>query len=43
MRPPTDRRSRHAALEAALLRGFVYAVSGLVWLAVVLLVARHIG
>lgn len=33
--------SAHAALEAALLRGFVYGVSGLVWLVVTALVLHH--
>ncbi|WP_091713246.1 hypothetical protein [Methylobacterium phyllostachyos] len=41
--PPPNRASRHAALESVLLRGFVYGVSGLVWLAVMLLIARHIA
>ncbi|MCJ2137124.1 hypothetical protein MKK69_24300 [Methylobacterium sp. J-026] len=36
-----DRHSAHAALESAFLRGFVYGVSGLVWLAVLVLFARH--
>lgn len=40
--PTADRASRHAALEFTLLYGFVYGVSGLVWLAVMLLIARHI-
>jgi hypothetical protein len=37
------RRSAHAALEAALLRGFVYTVSGLVWLMVMALVVHHVA
>ena len=47
--PPTEHRlpaqdgaSAHAALESALLRGFVYGVSSLVWLVVMLLIVRHI-
>ena len=39
--PRADRASAHVALESALLRGFVYGVSGLVWLVVMLFVARH--
>ncbi len=39
--PPDERASAHAALESALLRGFVYGVSGLVWLVVMLFIARH--
>ncbi|MGU3287008.1 hypothetical protein [Methylobacterium mesophilicum] len=34
--------SAHHALESALLRGFVYVTSGLVWLLVLGLVARHV-
>ena len=40
--PAQDRAPGHAALESALLRGFVYGVSGLVWLIVMLLIVRHI-
>ena len=39
--PRDDRASAHAALEFALLRGFVYGVSGLVWIVVMLFIARH--
>ncbi|MBU66549.1 MAG: hypothetical protein CL858_14025 [Cupriavidus sp.] len=38
-----DRRSAHAALETAILRGFVFAVSGGVWLVVLALSLRHIA
>jgi hypothetical protein len=38
---PDRSASAHAALESALLRGFVYGVSGLVWLVVMLFIARH--
>lgn len=38
-----DRPSMHAALEAVLLRGCVYGVSGLVWLFVTVLVIRHLA
>ncbi|GJE12482.1 MULTISPECIES: hypothetical protein [Methylobacterium] len=41
--PGTGRDSPHAALEAALLRGFVYGVSGLVWLVVAALFVRHLA
>ncbi|MCJ2062094.1 hypothetical protein MKK63_05185 [Methylobacterium sp. J-088] len=41
--PAQDGASAHAALESALLRGFVYGVSGLVWFVVMLLIVRHIG
>lgn len=34
--------SAHHALESALLRGFVYVTSGLVWLLVLGLVVRHV-
>jgi hypothetical protein len=37
------RRSAHAALESALLRGFVYGISGLVWLFVLALAVRHLS
>jgi hypothetical protein len=37
------RRSAHAALESAALRGFVYGVSGLVWLGVTALFVHHFG
>jgi len=40
--PAQDGASAHAALESALLRGFVYGVSGAVWLVVMLLIVRHI-
>ncbi len=41
-RPRSVRRgSAHAALESALLRGFVYGISGLVWLVVTGLVLHH--
>jgi hypothetical protein len=36
-----ERGSAHSALETVLLRGFVYGVSGLVWLVVAGLVAHH--
>ncbi|MCJ2088220.1 hypothetical protein MKK88_19860 [Methylobacterium sp. E-005] len=39
--PRDDRASMHGALESAVLRGFVYGVSGLVWLVVMLFIARH--
>ncbi len=38
-----DPRSAHQALESALLRGFVYVISGLVWLLVLGLVLRHLA
>lgn len=38
-----DPRSAHQALESALLRGFVYVTSGLVWLLVLGLVLRHLA
>ncbi|QGY05231.1 hypothetical protein MMSR116_27530 [Methylobacterium mesophilicum SR1.6/6] len=38
-----DRHSSHAALESAVLRGFVYGVSGLVWLGVMALFIHHFG
>ncbi|MEL6063797.1 MULTISPECIES: hypothetical protein [unclassified Methylobacterium] len=41
LRPRDDRGSAHAALESAFLRGFVYGVSGLVWLVVMLFIACH--
>lgn len=41
--PGTGRDSPHAALEAALLRGFVYGVSGLVWLVAAALFVRHLA
>ncbi|MGH1572661.1 hypothetical protein ACRAWG_20810 [Methylobacterium sp. P31] len=41
-RPP-NRGSAHAALEATLLRGFVYGVSGLVWLVVLGLFVHHVA
>lgn len=41
-RPPA-RGSAHSALEAALLRGFVYGVSGLVWLVVLGLFVHHVA
>ena len=41
--PPTERGSAHHALESALLRGFVYVTSGLVWLLVLGLVVRHVA
>jgi len=40
---PADPGSRHHALESALLRGFVYVTSGLVWLLVLGLVLRHVA
>ena len=43
--PPgvSDQRSSHAALESALLRGFVYGVSGLVWLFVAVMIVHHVA
>ncbi|MGU3544687.1 hypothetical protein [Methylobacterium sp. A52T] len=45
--PPRERasepRSAHAALEAAILRGFVLGLSGLVWLVVLALSIQHIA
>jgi hypothetical protein len=35
--------ARHAALEATLLRGFVYGLTGIVWLAVLALTLRHLA
>ena len=40
---PAGRRPAHAALESALLRGFVYGVSGLVWLFVAVLILHHVA
>jgi hypothetical protein len=40
--PRPGRPSAHEALESVFLRGFVYGVSGLVWLVVMLFIARHI-
>jgi len=40
---PAEQGSTHRALEALLLRGFVYLTSGLVWLLVVGLVLRHLA
>ncbi|WP_342105850.1 hypothetical protein [Methylobacterium sp. SI9] len=40
--PHSQRTSAHDALESALLRGFVYGVSGLVWLVVMLFIGRHL-
>nr|WP_244435320.1 hypothetical protein [Methylobacterium sp. B34] len=39
----SEPRSAHAALEAAILRGFVFGLSGLVWLVVLALSVRHIA
>ncbi|XYD08356.1 hypothetical protein R1A27_25640 [Methylobacterium sp. NMS12] len=36
-------RSAHAALETAILRGFVFGLAGLVWLVVLALSVRHIA
>lgn len=38
-----DQRSAHAALETAILRGFVVSLSALVWLVVLALSVRHIA
>ncbi|MBY0254357.1 MULTISPECIES: hypothetical protein [unclassified Methylobacterium] len=35
--------SAHAALETAILRGFVFGLTGLVWLVVLALSVRHIA
>jgi hypothetical protein len=35
--------ARHAALEATLLRGFVYGLTGIVWLVVLALTVRHLA
>ncbi|MEE7504301.1 hypothetical protein ACLBXO_19470 [Methylobacterium sp. C33D] len=40
VRPP-EPRSAHAALETAILRGFVLGLSALVWLVVLALSVRH--
>ncbi|WP_092040948.1 hypothetical protein [Methylobacterium pseudosasicola] len=40
---PANRGSAHQALESALLRGFVYVTSGLVWFLVLGLVLRHLA
>jgi hypothetical protein len=40
---PSDRGSAHRALESALLCGFVYVTSGLVWLLVLGLMLRHLA
>ncbi|MCJ2055462.1 hypothetical protein MKL09_02730 [Methylobacterium sp. J-048] len=39
---PGDQGSAHHALESALLRGFVYVTSGLVWILLLGLVVRHV-